>query len=180
MARFPRLAVINAFTKTYAMAGLRLGFMFCSGGDILDGTYAFGSPWSVSAPAQAAGAVCCGETEFLERTRAYIAAQRKSLVSGLKTLGFDIFPSEANFVLVKASQSLTEACAGQSAAAENAAGLSFREELEKRGIKVRDCRNFSGLDDSYMRLGVRTEEENKALLCALKDIIDRAQSAGGN
>ena len=54
--RFSRLVVINAFTKTYAMAGLRLGFMFCSGEAIAEGAYAYGTPWSVSAPAQAAGA----------------------------------------------------------------------------------------------------------------------------
>ena len=169
--RFSRLIVINAFTKTYAMAGLRLGFMFSSGEDLLEGTYAFGSPWSVSAPAQAAGTVCCGETEFLERTRAYIAEQRKKLVSGLETLGFDVFPSEANFLLVKAPQSLTEACAGEGEETESAEKPSLREELSKRGIRVRDCRSFSGLDDTYMRLGVRTEEENEALLSALKDIL---------
>ena len=174
--RFTRLAVINAFTKTYAMAGLRLGFMFCSGEDLLEGTYSFGSPWSVSAPAQAAGEICCGETEFSEKSRAYIQEQRKSLVSGLETLGFDIFPSEANFLLVKAPQGLTEACAGEGADLENAERPPVRQELAKRGIKVRDCRNFSGLDDTYMRIGVRTEEENEALLSALKDILNRAKA----
>lgn len=177
---YSTLVVINAFTKTYAMAGLRLGFMFCSGEIIAEGTYSFGSPWSVSAPAQAAGEVCCGETEFLEKSRAYIDDQRKSLISGLETLGFDIFPSEANFLLVRASESLTEVLAGQTGHPENSERPSFRQELSKRGIKVRDCRNFSGLDDSCMRLGVRTEKENEALLGALKDIITGAKAPEEN
>ena len=151
--QFRKLIVMNAFTKTYAMAGLRLGFMFCSDEELLDGCYGMGSPWSVSVAAQAAGEACCSETEHLAKSRAYIAGQRKKLVSGLEKLGLDVFPSEANFVLVKGREGL-------------------RQALAERNIKVRDCRNFSGLDDSYMRLGIRTEEENKALLCALEDIIN--------
>ena len=169
---FRKLVVINAFTKTYAMAGLRLGFMFCSDADILDGVYAFGSPWSVSAPAQAAGTACCGETEFLERARQYIGKERKRLVSGLEKLGLKVFPSSANFLLVRAPESLRKALAGQSGEKQ-----SLRERLALRGIKVRDCRSFSGLDDSYMRIGVRTEEENTALLGALKEILRSAQDA---
>ena len=169
---FSKLIVINAFTKTYAMAGLRLGFMFCSDADILDGVYSFGSPWSVSAPAQAAGAVCCGEQEFLERARQYIAKERKRLVSGLEKLGLEVFPSLANFLLVRAPESLRKAPSGQ-----GGAKLSLREMLSLRGIKVRDCRTFSGLDDSYVRIGVRTEEENTALLGALKEMIRSAQDA---
>ena len=159
--KYKKLVVINAFTKTYAMAGLRLGFMICSDQDLLDGTYACGSPWIVSAPAQAAAEVCCGETCFLEKSRQYIDAQRKKLVSGLEKLGLEVFPSQANFLLVREPQGLAEASEERPA---------LREMLAQRGIKVRDCRTFTGLDDSCIRIGVRTEEENNALLKALEDI----------
>ena len=149
--RFSNVAVLNAFTKTYSMAGLRLGFMFAAGTGLLDRIYSFGTPWSVSAPAQAAGAACCEEMAFLSESRRYITAERKRLVSAFESYGLKVFPSEANFLLVKGAEGL-------------------REALADRGIKVRDCRSFTGLSDSYIRVGVRTTEENSALISALEDI----------
>ena len=64
------LVIVNAFTKTYSMAGLRLGFMFAADTGLLDRIYSFGTPWSVSAPAQAAGAACaCARAFRHERGR---------------------------------------------------------------------------------------------------------------
>ncbi|MCR5010485.1 MAG: aminotransferase class I/II-fold pyridoxal phosphate-dependent enzyme [Clostridia bacterium] len=153
------LVIVNAFTKTYSMAGLRLGFMFCSDRELMDKAYALASPWSVSAPAQAAGIAACKEAGFLQKAREYIDVQREYLVRELKDLGFKVCPSKANFLLVKEPEDLRKEC-----------GPGVRELLAQRGIKVRDCRSFNGLDDTYIRLGVRTEEENKALVEALKDI----------
>ena len=168
--RCSNVVVINAFTKTYAMAGLRLGFMFASDTELLDRIYNYGTPWSVSAPAQAAGTSCCAETAFLAESRRYIAAERKRLVSAFENYGFKVFPSEANFLLIRDTTGLGEA----GNAAGNAAGfvprLTLREKLACRGIKVRDCRSFTGLDDSYIRVGVRTTDENSALISALEDI----------
>ena len=151
MGKFNNTVVINAFTKTYAMAGLRLGFMFSADTELLDEVYRFGIPWSVSSAAQAAGEVCCGETAFLSEARAFIEKERKRLVSAIERHGLKVFPSEANFLLVQGAEGL-------------------RGALQARGIKVRDCRSFTGLDDSYIRIGVRTEEENDAFIKALEDI----------
>ena len=156
------LVIVNAFTKTYSMAGLRLGFMFCSDAELLDKTYSFASPWSVSAPAQAAGIAACKETEFLQNAREFVRTQRNYLQKNLTDLGFKVFPSEANFLLLKEPEWLHK---------EGSKGA--RELLAERGIKVRDCRSFAGLDDTYIRIGVRTEEENKALIEALRDITKR-------
>ena len=153
---YKNLVVLNAFTKTYAMAGLRLGFMFCTDQELMDKVYSFASPWSVSAPAQAAGTAACAEVEFLEETRGYVAKQRGRLEKELSALGFKVYPSRANFLLLKEPE-----------------GLHARERLADRNMKVRDCRSFNGLDDTYIRVGVRTEEENDALIEALKDITKR-------
>lgn len=161
--RFSNVVVLNAFTKTYALAGLRLGFMFSADTKLLDRIYSFGTPWSVSAPAQAAGAACCKETAFLSESRRYIAAERKRLVSAFEKHGLRVFPSEVNFLLVKAAESPSEASG-------TAKPQDLRQALSERGIKVRDCRSFTGLSDSYIRVGVRTTEENSALISALEDI----------
>ena len=168
LKEFKKLVVVNAFTKTYAMAGLRLGYMFCSDTELLDKAYAFASPWSVSAPAQAAGIAACKETEFLQKARDYINGQREYLVSELKELGFNVFPSEANFLLLKEPEGLRKE-----------GGPRVREQLAARGIKVRDCRSFNGLDDTCVRIGIRTEEENKAFIEALSDIAKSRQQRSG-
>lgn len=155
MGRFRCIAVLNAFTKTYSMAGLRLGFMFSSDTALLDEVYRFGIPWSVSAPAQAAGRACCSEREFLSKSREYISKERNRLISAIRSFGLIVFKSDANFLLVRNDMESKK---------------PLREELSDRGIKVRDCRTFTGLDDSYIRIGVRTEEENDALISALEDI----------
>ena len=123
--------------------------------------YAWKKGYHARVSAQAAAEVCCAETDFLEKSRQYIDEQRKKLISGFEKLGLKVFPSQANFLLLREPQGLT-------AASEERPAL--REMLAQRGIKVRDCRTFTGLDDSCIRIGVRTEEENNALLKALEDI----------
>ena len=161
--RFSSVAVINAFTKTYALAGIRLGFMFSADTELLDDVYRFGTPWSVSAVAQAAGIECCENTGFLAGSRRYINRERKRLVSAAEARGLKVFPSDANFLLIRSAKSPL----GASGTAEP---QSLRQALSERGIKVRDCRSFTGLDDSYIRIGVRSEEENDAFIKALEDI----------
>ena len=150
---YRKLVIVNAFTKTYSMAGLRLGFMFCADTELLDKAYSFASPWSVSAPAQAAGIAACAETEFLKKSREYINVQRAYLEKALKAESFTVCPSCANFLLAREPE-----------------GLRARERLADKNIKVRDCRSFGGLDDSWIRIGIRTEEENEAFVKALKEI----------
>ncbi len=169
IGKFSNMAVINAFTKTYSMAGLRLGFMFSADTALLDEVYRFGIPWSVSSAAQAAGAACCAEREFLKDARAYIDRERKRLVSALESSGLKVFPSEANFLLIQDERGF-----GGASAARGGSGLvpmlTMREKFERRGIKVRDCRSFTGLDDSFIRIGVRTVEENDAFIKALEEL----------
>jgi len=55
LKQYPNLLIVNAFTKFYAMAGLRLGYLLCSGGDLAGRIAAWGQCWSVSTPAQVAG-----------------------------------------------------------------------------------------------------------------------------
>ena len=182
--RHRNIVVINAFTKTYALAGLRLGFAFSADTALLDEIYRFGTPWSVSSAAQSAGIACCSEIGFLAESRRYVAEERKRLISAIENLGLTVFPSEANFLLIKDNRGLEVICRSgngeETFSSEkldvNLSGfeasemLILREALSVRGIKVRDCRSFTGLDDSYIRIGIRTKEENIALIKALEDI----------
>ncbi len=146
----PHLIVIRAFTKIYAMAGLRLGYALCSEAGLWDRVRKQNPPWSVSLPAQEAGVAALRQTEYLEQTKAFLRRERPHLAKGLSKLGMTVYPGEANFILF-------------SMPGEPEPGWLYRRMLEEK-ILIRDCMNFAGLGAGYYRIAVRTEAENQYIL----------------
>ena len=149
----PNLLILKAFTKTYAMAGLRLGYCLCSNRALLDRMAACGQPWSVSGPAQAAGIAALGETAYLDTLRQLIRTERPRLIAGLERLGCTVTGSRANYVFFAARPGLDSA-------------------LRRRGILIRSCSNYPGLDSRYYRAAVRTAADNNTLLAAVGQCLE--------
>ncbi|MGM9527644.1 MAG: threonine-phosphate decarboxylase CobD [Oscillospiraceae bacterium] len=149
----PALVVICAFTKLYAMAGLRLGYMLCSNEDILRRVSECGQSWSVSSVAQAAGLSALNCRDYTERTKALIAKEREYLRAGLESLGVSVFPSSANFLLCRHSMDIFQL-------------------LLARGILIRSCENFEALDSSYFRVCVSQREGNTLLLSEISEVLN--------
>lgn len=152
LEQYPHLVVLKAFTKLYAMAGVRLGYALCSDSNLLERLYHAGSPWSVSSLAQAAGCAALQEQEYVRRVRALIRRQRPFMMRKLHELGLHVIPGEANYLLFQ--------CA-----------IPLVEPLRKRGILLRSCGNYPGLDATWYRTAIRTENENCRLLAALGEIL---------
>ena len=152
LADHPELFLLKAFTKSYGMAGLRLGYCLSGDSGLLRAMGRTVQPWNVSLPAQAAGVAALGETAFLERTRAVIHEERAWLRQQLEALGLWVCPSQANYLLVRGREGLWE-------------------KLLARGILARSCANYHGLGPRWLRLAVKRHEENRALIAALGDII---------
>ncbi len=74
--------ILKAFTKLYAMAGVRLGYALCSDTALLAGMQAAGQPWAVSGLAQAAGLAALQECAYAEEVRALIEAERPGWLPG--------------------------------------------------------------------------------------------------
>ena len=149
LSDFPQLFILKAFTKSFGMAGLRLGYGLSADEALLRKMSAAVPPWNVSTLAQAAGVAALGDAEFLERNRAVIRAERPRLEERLRELGFWVCPSQANYILFRGE-----------------AGLVDR--LRERGAAIRDCANFEGLGPGWYRAAVRLREENDALLDAMR------------
>lgn len=145
------IIILKAFTKIFAMAGLRLGYMLCSDIEIIDRVGECGSCWSVSSAAQIAGTAALSEKGYIEKTRAYVAAEREYLTNELKRLGFRVFPSEANFIFFKS-------------------GTDIEKPLLERKIAVRGCENYVGLNSGFFRIAVRKHDENKLLINTIERI----------
>ena len=148
----PGLLILRAFTKLYGMAGIRLGYALCADGGLLDAMRRSGQPWSVSTLAQAAGIAALRETAYVERARALIRAERPRLTAALRDLGLDVIPGEANYLLFRSPSPLTGP-------------------LRERGILIRECGDFAGLDDTWYRTAVRTEREDGRLIAALREVL---------
>ncbi len=158
VAEFPNLYVFRSLTKFYAIPGLRVGYMAGPVRGIARLATAQ-PPWSVSTPSLAAARACLAEEEYRRRSVAAIPPLRQTLAAGLAALGLKVFPGAANFILARLE------IPGRSAA-------ELRELLLRQRILIRDCGNFACLDPRYLRVAVRTEQENARLLRALGEIFD--------
>lgn len=147
LGRYPNLVILKAFTKLYAMPGLRLGYALCADGSFLEKMSLAGPPWSVSTVAQAAGIAALAEHTYVSTARALVSEERMFMKQMLAQLGLHAI-GEANFLLFQAKP-----------------GLSAW--LEGEGILVRNCASFQGLDDNWIRIAIRTRKENMALLSRL-------------
>ena len=149
--------ILKAFTKTYAMAGLRLGYAVSSNAELLDRMRQSGPPWSVSGPAQSAGEAALLDRDYLEKSVALLADERPALERALESLGLKVFASQANYVFFSSRRE------------------DLREALLPRGILLRSCGSYPGLDSRFYRAAVRLPEENRRLTEALREIGEEGQ-----
>lgn len=153
LCKYPELLILKAFTKSYGMAGLRLGYCLSSDAQLLTTMGRSVQPWNVSLPAQKAGVAALKESEFLEETRTVIRTQRAWLREQLEKLGFYVCPAQANYLLLYHE-------------------LPMYERLLEREILVRDCSNYHGLEQGWFRVAVRREEENRVLIDTVRSILE--------
>jgi threonine-phosphate decarboxylase len=155
---YQNLFVLRSFTKFFGLAGLRIGYgVACR--EIINLLSRAKGPWNVNCLAEVAAIAALKDKEHWRKTRALIETERKFLLSELcKIKGFKIFPADANFILVNIRQ--TGLTAPQ-----------LKERMLEHGILIRDCSSFKGLDEYYIRVAVRTREENEKLIATLKKVV---------
>ena len=142
--------ILNAFTKLYAIPGLRLGYALCGSEKNAEKLRQTGQYWSVSVPAQAAGIAALKVQDWIPKTVQYVRTERAFLTDALRQCGIHVYDGAANFLLIHAPD-------------------NFAERMEQRGIFVRKCDNFSNLAPEHFRIAVRTHEENQALIAAVRE-----------
>lgn len=96
---FDRLLVLDAFTKRFAMPGIRLGYLMSPDPAFLKKVQRQQPEWSVSVPAQIAGlaALEAGEA-YLDKARALTASEREKMTAALRRMGFHVWPGKANYI----------------------------------------------------------------------------------
>jgi histidinol-phosphate aminotransferase len=143
----PNVAVLRTFSKSYSLAGMRLGLLFSSK-ELVAGVSKIKDSYNLDRLAIVAGAAALRDQAWMRGNVRRIRESRASLVSGLQTLGLNVLPSEANFVFARLG-----------GAERASAAYQF---LKGRGILVRYFR-MRLLDDG-LRITVGTDDEVSALL----------------
>lgn len=147
----PHLFLLKAFTKRYAMAGVRLGYGLCQNIDLLERMGRMTQPWNLSVIAQKAGIAALKEEDYVRRGRQIVFQEIKRMKQEFQKLGIKTYDSQANYLFFEGPKDLWEKC------------------LDK-GILIRDCSNYTGLSKGYYRVAVKMPQENDRLLKALGEL----------
>jgi threonine-phosphate decarboxylase len=149
------LLVLRSLTKFYAMPGLRVGYAV-SNARLAAAIRQQIDPWSVSTVALEAGRAALSEDEFDAESRRLNAIAREEFADALSNAGLQVFPSAANFLLIKLPQG---------------SGSDLQQSLESERILIRQCDSFVGLGNAFIRLAVRSSADNMRLVSLIQQWI---------
>ncbi len=155
---YDNLFIIRAFTKVFAVPGLRLGYGIGNAG-LIRKMWDRKLPWSVNLFAGDIGRVLKDEDGYLNRTAKWLeeeAGRFYTELCGIKEL--EAFTPSCNFVLVRICNTRFTA-------------QRLRHEMLLRGILIRDASSFRFLDSSYFRLAVKDRKSNARAIGALREIL---------
>ena len=151
-----QLICLRSFAKFFGMPGLRIGYAVSDEATIA-ALRAGQEPWTVSIPAEHAAMAALNDWRHIKKTRRVIEKERDRLLSDLRLLpGVEPFPGAANFIFMKIS---------------SFDASLLVQKLGIRGLLVRDCSSFPGLDSGFVRVSVRTGRENRRLIKALRELL---------
>jgi threonine-phosphate decarboxylase len=162
---YANLIILSSISKIFAIPGLRIGFVI-SAAEIIEKFKRFLQPWSVNSLAQlAVDFLMTNENEvsaFVEKTQNYIIAERQRFLEAAgKISDMRLFPSTTNFILAELGAGL------QAGAVIN--------RLARDKILLRNCENFKGLTDRFIRISLKTPEVNQRLAERLTAIISNTR-----
>lgn len=150
----PGLVVVRSLTKLWSLPGVRAGYLLAPPG-LARAIEEARPSWNVNAVALRALAECASRAGEGRERAERVAEARSALERGLGRLeGIETWPSAANFVLLRAG-----------------GGEELKGRLLARGIAVRPCQSFPGLDSDHLRAAVRGPESNRELLDALREAL---------
>ncbi|MCQ2078957.1 MAG: histidinol-phosphate transaminase [archaeon] len=150
---FDNLIVCKTFSKAYAMANLRIGYM-ASNLKVADMLNSVKVPYSLNSVSEGAAIAAVKDQDFIKRSVDMVSEQRPKLMAKLDSLGFECYPSDANFVLAKAPIDHAKLVEG----------------LKKRGVLIRDFGAKRRIENC-VRPTVGTEELNKVMTDAIEDVL---------
>jgi len=153
--KYDNLFVLRSLTKSFGLAGIRIGYAVASK-QIIDILQKMKIPWSVNVLAQEAGIVAIKNKSHLIKSKSIIKKEYNFLKNKISNMqGFECNDSSTNFILIKIKQDSTK----------------LQKKLLKNKILIRDCKNFRGLNNHYIRVAIKSHKDNLKLVNALRATI---------
>ena len=159
MIDVPNLIILHSLSKTYAVPGLRLGYI-TGHPNTIQLLRQRRHPWAMNALSIEAGKFLLKKgkpaisnlEEYLEETQRFRSNLRE--VEGVR-----IFETKTNYMLCEL---------------ENAKATNLKYHLiHEHGMLIRDCSNFYGLDNHFFRVSAQLPEENDALVAAIREYLEK-------
>lgn len=156
--KYDNLIVLRSVSKFFAVPGLRLGYAITSNEDFLDATANSKVPWSVNSLASVAG-VMFEDEKYINLTKSLIQTERNLIYSAMSTRKtIKVFKPEANFILIKLLK-------------EEQTAHEVFDYCIKKGLMIRDCTDYEGLGDKYVRFCFLKPEQNDNMVNTILEIV---------
>lgn len=163
--RLPNLLVFRSVTKFFGIAGLRVAYVSANP-ELCKQLQETIAPWSVTTLASLAARAAVRDEAYARRTIVLNNERRDHIQPAIRKLGIHVYPSAANFLLLRLPGSID--C------------QEFWERLiREHHIVLRNCANYEALSDRHFRVAVRTCIENGRLIEALADGVEKEQRRTG-
>lgn len=150
--------IMRAFTKFFAIPGLRLGYGIAFDENILNKMWEEKEPWTVNTFANLAGLIMLDDKNYIEDTEKWIFEEKQFVYRELSKFKYTkVYKTESNFILIKLF---------------NISSSALREKMIEKNILIRDASNFKFLNESFVRLAIKDRESNLKMLENLKEVLE--------
>lgn len=150
--------IMRAFTKFFAIPGLRLGYGIAFDENILNKMWEEKEPWTVNTFANLAGLIMLDDKNYIEDTEKWIFEEKQFVYRELSKFKYTkAYKTESNFILIKLF---------------NISSSALREKMIEKNILIRDASNFKFLNESFVRLAIKDRESNLKMLENLKEVLE--------
>lgn len=156
LIHYPNAMCLRAFTKSFAMPGVRLGYGVFGDEKVAKELLAYLPEWNVSVVAQNMGLAALFDTEYMEHAKTIIEKERIYLGEELKKLGMKVYPTTANYILFFYD--------GQK---------DLYESLKTEGILIRDCSDYKELKKGFYRICIKEHTHNQYLVDKLHQVVNQ-------
>jgi|Deesub1362A_J573_1020465.scaffolds.fasta_scaffold00459_4 histidinol-phosphate aminotransferase len=154
---FENLIVVRSFSKFFSLAGMRVGYAV-SKNETIEAIEKVRLPFCISNIAARVAEACIDSLNHFRKIRDEIVKERIWLEKSLRKFkNLEVYPSEANFILVKVKEEDLD---------------TIEKKIESNGIIVRDVTGLMGLDGPHIRITVGKRPENEKLVGVLEEIFE--------
>ncbi|MEW8993615.1 histidinol-phosphate transaminase [Clostridium sp.] len=151
------IVIVRAITKFFSMAGVRLGYAISRNNELLDFIQYNQNPWTVNCFAEVAAKYALFDEKFIDEGKNWLISEREFMKNSLNDIKIieKVYESMGNYFLCKIKEITSS---------------ELLKQLMEKGILIRNCNNYTGLNDSFVRIAIKTRDMNKDIIKALSEI----------